>query len=141
MRTTLLCLAGAATLALAGPSLAASAGAMPDGSQPAAQTPADSTPSAPATPPQASTGAGADTSATTPALTVGENVQDNTGATIGQIAGLKADANGQQMAVIKMGSDQFSVPANRLGATATGGAMINLTQAQITDMLHKSPGN
>jgi hypothetical protein len=89
-----------------------------------------------ATPPPASTGSSADTSATAGGFTVGMPVKDSTGATIGSIASLGTDASGKQNAVIKMGSDQFAVPTEKLGQ-AGGAATINLTQAEILGMLHK----
>ena len=45
------------------------------------------------------------------------------------------NASGQPMAVIKMGADTFQVPADRLGS-GDGVATINMTQAQISAMLH-----
>jgi hypothetical protein len=39
------------------------------------------------------------------------------------------------MAVIKMGTDTFQAPSDRLGA-AGGAAQINMTQAEISAMLH-----
>ncbi len=105
-------------------------------------TPGDQGPATPATPAtpsdrSANTGTSANTSATAGGFTVGETVKDNTGATIGTITDLKTDASGKQSAVIKMGSDQFSVATSNLGS-ASGAATINLTQAQIASMLHKS---
>jgi len=44
------------------------------------------------------------------------------------------------MAVIKMGTDTFQVPSDRLGA-GDGAATINMTQAQITGMLHPAAGS
>jgi len=92
----------------------------------------------------APSGSAADTSATAstaaPAsLSIGEPVKDNTGATIGAIQSLNTGSNGQQMAVIKMGNDTFQAPADRLGVT-DGAATINMTQAQITTMLHPAAG-
>jgi hypothetical protein len=43
------------------------------------------------------------------------------------------------MAWIKMGNDTFQAPADRLGVT-DGAAEINMTQAQITAMLHPAAG-
>ncbi|MHB8530343.1 MAG: hypothetical protein ACYC8V_12655 [Caulobacteraceae bacterium] len=88
------------------------------------------------TPPAATTGAQANANAAVPALTSGLAVKDNTGATIGQIASLQTDASGKQMAVIKMGTDTFSVAVTSL-AVQDGAAVINLTHAQLNDMLHK----
>jgi hypothetical protein len=83
----------------------------------------------------AATGAASNTSANAPAsFTVGEQVQDNTGASIGTISSLNNGADGQQMAVINMGGKTFQVPSSRLGVN-NGAAEINLTQAQIATML------
>jgi len=149
MRSTLPLLALGFALATSGAALAASPGPTPDTSTPSSGStiPPDQTaPSsdqpaaqaAPATPPAAnatSAGAtGANTSATAPAnFQVGQQVQDNTGATIGSISSLNT-AGGQQMAVINMGGKTFQVPTNRLGVN-NGAAEINLTQAQIATML------
>jgi len=163
MRSALFFAAGIA-LAISGQALAATpstAGSsnMPstDGpmqsTMPSMRTPPDSTPapsttgSAPDTSSNSAsaspTGSAADASATAggaaATLSVGEPVKDNTGATIGAISSLSTAANGQQMAVIKMGSDTFQVPSDRLGASA-GAATINLTQAQITTMIHPPAG-
>jgi hypothetical protein len=66
-------------------------------------------------------------------------VKDNTGATIGEISSINTSANGQQMAVIKMGADTFQVPGDRLGV-GNGSATINLSQAQIAGMIHPAAG-
>jgi hypothetical protein len=66
-------------------------------------------------------------------------VKDNTGATIGAISALNPGANGQTMAVIKMGNDTFQVSTDRLGA-GDGAATINLTQSQISSMVHGKAG-
>jgi hypothetical protein len=67
-------------------------------------------------------------------------VKDNTGATIGSISALNAGTAGAQMAVIKMGTETFQVPSDRLG-NSNGVAEINMTQAQITAMLHPATGS
>jgi hypothetical protein len=73
-------------------------------------------------------------------LSVGQSVQDSSGATIGQIAQLKPDAGGKQTATIKMGADSFAVDASAL-VVENGSAKINATQAEIRDMMKKaSPG-
>jgi hypothetical protein len=91
---------------------------------------------APAAPPAtANTGAQTNTTAAV-ALTSGMAVKDSSGATIGQVASLQADASGKQMATIKMGTDTFNVAAADLGVQ-NGAAVINMTQAQISAMLHK----
>jgi hypothetical protein len=61
----------------------------------------------------------------------GMSVKDNTGALIGEVKGLK---NG--IATIQMGSDTFTVDANKLGVTG-GAATINATQAELKKMLPK----
>ena len=125
------------------------------GAAPPAQAPAP--PSAPSTPPTASEpgspsqqtapsaqGSSAPASATAagaqaapPAsYTVGENVKDNTGASIGTITSLTG-AGASQMAVIKMGDQSFQVQTSRLGSD-NGAAEINMTKAQIAAMLHTS---
>jgi len=121
-------------------SLPSSSNSMPSSSMPSSSMPSSNLPTG-ANAPSAST-SGANTSATAgaPALTVGEAVKDNTGATIGSISNLNTSASGQQMAVIKMGTDTFQVPSDRLGA-ANGAAEINMTQAQITGMLHPAAGS
>jgi hypothetical protein len=82
----------------------------------------------------ASTGTAANTSATAPALSTGMTVKDNTGAAIGTISKLDTGASGS-VATIKMGTDNFQVPATSL-AVANGAATINLTQAQIAAQVH-----
>ena len=83
----------------------------------------------------AAAGAGADSSATAPtSFQIGQTVEDNTGAAIGVISDIRTGADGQQMAVITMGSQTFQSPTSRLGE-ADGAAQINLTQAQIAAML------
>jgi hypothetical protein len=96
--------------------------------------PTDSSPAA-----SAKTAAGADASATAGGFAVGMPVKDNTGATIGSIASLGSDAGGNQTALIKMGSDQFQLQTAKLSQSG-GAAVINLTQAQITTILHRSAG-
>ena len=109
-----------------------------------AQTSSPTAPGATAAPPPAASSANAaaasaaNTNATVATLTSGLAVKDNTGATIGQIASLQPDASGKQMATIKMGADTFNVAAADL-AVQNGAAVINMTGAQITAMLHKKP--
>jgi len=143
MRTAPFIAAGIA-LAVAGQALAAT----PPSSMPPTDAPMQSTAPSSTSPPagpstSAPSGSAADTSATAgaaaAALSVGEPVKDNTGATIGAIQSLNTGSNGQQMAVIKMGNDTFQAPADRLGVT-DGAATINMTQAQITTMLHPAAG-
>jgi hypothetical protein len=99
---------------------------------PASTPPADQTPA----PGASSAGAtGANSSATAPAnFQAGQQVQDNTGASIGTISSITG-TGAQQMAVINMNGQTFQVPTNRLGMN-NGSAEINLTQAQIATMLH-----
>ena len=140
-------IAASFALAVAGQTLAATPPSnMPPTDAPMQSTAPSSSPDASTTPPagastSAPSGSAADTSATAaaPSLSVGEPVKDNTGATIGAIASLNTGTNGQQMAVIKMGNDTFQAPADRLGVT-DGAATINLSQAQITTMIHPAAG-
>ena len=150
MRSALFIAAGIA-VAMSGSALAASPPAAGGSMQSAA--PDSQTAAPPATTSSSDTGsnsaapaggAAADTSATASSsaaasLSVGEPVKDNTGATIGAISGLNTGSNGQQMAVIKMGNDTFQVPSDRLGA-GSGSATINLSQAQISTMIHPPAG-
>jgi uncharacterized protein YrrD len=69
-------------------------------------------------------------------VTAGLPVKDKTGATIGQVADVKADASGKQVATIKMGADTFAVDTSAL-AVDNGAAMINATQAELKAMLPK----
>jgi hypothetical protein len=117
-----------------GSSLPSSSNSMPSSSMPSSNLPAGTN-----APSASSSGANTSATAGAPALSIGEPVKDNTGATIGSISSLTAGANGQQMAVIKMGTDTFQVPSDRLGA-ADGAAEINMTQAQISGMLHPPQG-
>jgi hypothetical protein len=111
----------------------------PNSSAPAASQPTSSPPAtngaASSSAPSASTGANAN--ASVPAqLAAGLAVKDNTGASIGQIASVETDSKtGQKMATIKMGSDSFRLPADRL-SVADGAATVNLSQAQIQAQLH-----
>jgi hypothetical protein len=63
-------------------------------------------------------------------------VKDKTGANIGQVTDVKADASGKQVATIKMGADTFAVDTAAL-AVDNGAAMINATQAELKAMLPK----
>ena len=152
MRKTLFIAAAGFAFAIAGQALAAPPSSgnsnMPSTDAPSQSTAPSSTPDSSTAPPSSSSttapsGSAADTSATAaaaaPALTVGEPVKDNTGATIGAISSLNTGSNGQQMAVIKMGNDTFQVPGDRLGVS-NGSATINLSQAQITGMIHPPAG-
>jgi len=139
MRSALFIVAGIAaamsTQALAASQPATSTDAPMQSSASSSQATAPPDTSTPSTSNSAS-----DTSATAGAqLSVGEPVKDNTGATIGAISSVSTSANGQQMAVIKMGNDTFQVPGDRLGV-GNGAATINLSQAQITGMIHPPAG-
>jgi hypothetical protein len=79
----------------------------------------------------AATAAGADASVTT-----GMTVKDNTGASIGSISEVKADASGAKVATIKMGTEVFAVDTSSL-AVKDGSALINASQAEIKDMMKK----
>lgn len=136
MRSALFIAAGF-TLAITGQALAAPmSSSSPQASPPPAST-SDTSPSSAAP----AGGSAADTSATAtgPSLSVGEPVKDNTGATIGAISSLSTNANGQQMAVIKMGNDTFQVSSDKLGA-GDGSVTINLSAAQIGTMIHPPAG-
>ncbi|HEV7158284.1 MAG TPA: hypothetical protein VGN38_08015 [Caulobacteraceae bacterium] len=148
MPSSPLSLAATALIALGGAitGLAASAQMAPGTPPPSASTPMpgsgsmDEPPAAPtpkganAQSPKAQTGAAANTSAAVP-LADGMTVRDNTGASIGIISKMAADASGGQMVTIKMGADAFQVPAANL-AVNNGAAEINLTKAQIEAQLH-----
>jgi hypothetical protein len=149
MRSAFFIAAGVA-IAISGPALAASQTPAGTSNMPATDAPMQSSGSQATAPPDTSStpstsGSAADTSATAggsaaaASLSVGEPVKDNTGATIGAISSINTNANGQQMAVIKMGNDTFQVPGDRLGVT-DGSATINLSQAQITGMIHPAAG-
>ena len=147
MRSALFIAVAGIAIATCGPVFASS--------QPAAspKTPATDAPMQSTTPPATSTtpdtsssaapagGSAADTSATAggPTLSVGEPVKDNTGATIGAISSISTNANGQQMAVIKMGNDTFQVSSDKLGA-GDGSVTINLSATQIGTMIHPPAG-
>jgi hypothetical protein len=108
---------------------------------PAGSTPSPSTAPSASTAPTAGETAGAPASTGTAtntnavALSTGLTVKDNTGAAIGQITDIAADKSGTQLATIKMGTDSFRLPTDRL-AVQNGAAVVNLTQAQIEDELH-----
>jgi hypothetical protein len=114
----------------------------PSSSAPAASQPTTSTPQAASntTAPSASTGSNANaTVSQTAALKAGMTVKDKNGSSIGQITSVDKDAKtGQQMATIKMGSDNFRLQADRLGVD-NGAATVNLTQADIQAQLHPTP--
>jgi hypothetical protein len=129
-------LLAAPVLAQSAPAASNPAASPPTSSVPATSQPPSSVPSNTAgAAPSASTGANAN--ASVPAqLSAGLTVKDNTGASIGQVASVETDSKtGQKMATIKMGSDSFRLPADRL-ALADGAATVNLTQAQIQAKLH-----
>ena len=107
----------AAALAIAGPVLA--------------QTPSSSDPPSSSS---AKSVTGSDTAANAGASTdvaSGMTVKDNTGASIGEVTGVKAG-----VATIKMGTDTFTVDTSKL-AVQNGAATINATQADLKKMLPK----
>lgn len=143
MPSSPLSLAATALIALGGAvtGFAASAQMAPGAAPPSASTPMPGSgsmdqppPVSNARPPSAQTGAAANTSAAVP-LADGMTVKDNTGASIGIISKMAADASGGEMVTIKMGADAFQVPAANL-AVNNGAAEINLTKAQIESQLH-----
>jgi hypothetical protein len=131
----------AAALAFAAPALAQPTSGAGAAGPPAttSSTPSTTTPSAKAT-----TGAGASTTGaasagaagTNASVTTGMSVKDNTGALIGEVTEVKADASGKSVATIKMGANTFSVDAANL-AVADGAATVNASQADISKMLKK----
>ena len=105
----------------AGPAFAQDAAPAADHSAHAAQAPAASTaPAAPA--------AGG--------VTVGLPVKDMTGAVIGQVSEVTAGPSGQQVAVIKMGADVFTVETAKL-QVKEGAAHVYATEAQIRQLMGK----
>jgi hypothetical protein len=118
--------------------MAAPPATAPAASAPAASTPAAAAPAASAPAPNANTSSSPASATVSAPLSSGLTVKDNTGAAIGQITELKADASGKQMATIKMATGAFSVAASSL-VVDNGAAVINLTQQQIQAMI-KKPG-
>lgn len=98
---------------------------------PPGSAPATSAPPAAAAPSASS--AGVNTSAT---ITAGLPVKDKTGASIGAVSNVKTDANGKQVATIRMGADTFAVDTSAL-ALDNGAATINATQDEIRAMMKK----
>jgi hypothetical protein len=124
MRITLALTASALTLAAALPALA-------QGDP--AQAPASSEPAGAASAPAA----GQSASTTAPAattLTLGQPVKDKTGAVIGEIADLKPDGAGGQIATVKMGEKSFAIGAQSF-VVQDGAALINATQAELKAMI------
>jgi hypothetical protein len=120
---------GAAALALAIAMPAAAQSTSPaDTTSPDASSSSAASPSA-----SASTGASA---ATGGKVAVGQPVKDSAGVTIGQVAQVKPDAAGKEVATIKMGADSFAVDTSAL-AVDHGTALINATQAEIKSMMAK----
>lgn len=120
---------GAAALALA---FALPAAAQSTATDPAAAPP--SPPSSASTAPGAA--ASSSTSSSSAAVTVGQPVKDNTGATIGKVASVKPDASGKTLATIQMGADTFAVDTSAL-AVDNGAAVINASQEEIKGMMKK----
>jgi hypothetical protein len=96
------------------------------------------TPATPASPSMNSTSSAGSTGAMGSAgagqIASGLSLKDNTGVVVGEISEVKTDASGSKVAVIKMGEQSFSVAASSL-AVRDGAAVINLTQAQLNDMV------
>ncbi|HEY1880132.1 MAG TPA: hypothetical protein VGG68_09390 [Caulobacteraceae bacterium] len=142
--TAALSLLAAPALAQSAPAASNPTASAPTSSVPATSQPSNSAPSSaageqtpPATSAAPSASTGANANASVPAqLSAGLTVKDNTGASIGQVASVDTDSKtGQKMATIKMGSDSFRLPADRL-ALDNGAATVNLTLAQIQAQLH-----
>jgi hypothetical protein len=112
------------------PTTGAPSTARPSDATPSAAPAAEPTaPSSAAAPPSAA-GAGSNAAANAGGtLMTGMSVKDNTGAIIGEVKDLKAG-----VATITMGSDSFTVDANKLGVSG-GAATINATQAQLKQMI------
>ena len=121
------------------PTTGAPATAQPSGTPPSAAptsstpTTSSTTPTPPASsstaPSAAAAGSNTAASASGASLMTGMSVKDNTGAIIGEVKDLKAG-----VATIQMGSDSFTVDANKLGVSG-GAATINATQAQLKQMI------
>jgi hypothetical protein len=81
-----------------------------------------------ATPAPAGPAASSDNAGTR--LAPGLPVKDKTGATIGSVEDVNTDSQGNQIASIRMGADQFAVDASAL-AVDNGAAVINATRDEI----------
>jgi hypothetical protein len=114
------------TAALAGQALA----------QTSAAPAAPMAPTAPATAATPATAAPAAPAAAAVGVTVGLPVKDVTGAVIGQISEVTAGPSGQQVAVIKMGEDVFTVETAKL-QVKEGAAHVYATEAQIRQLMGK----
>jgi hypothetical protein len=132
MRLILKFAAAAAALAFAAPALAQTtapaAPTAPSAASPAAGAASTATPGA-----AAATGTATNASAT---VAAGQPVKDSTGAVIGQVAEVKPDPSGKQLATIKMGEDTFAVDTANL-AVRDGATLINATQAEIKAMMKR----
>jgi hypothetical protein len=132
----------AAALAFAAPALAQAPKPGATTASPPTTTPSGSSTSTPSA--KATTGASASTTdaasagaaGTNASVTTGMSVKDNTGALIGEVTDVKADASGKSVATIKMGTNTFSVDAANL-AVADGAATVNASQADIAKMIKK----
>lgn len=122
--------AAIAALTVAAPAFAQQTQPEASGASTSASTAAAEKPAAEAPP-----AAGADAAGANASVTAGMTVKDKTGASIGQVADVKADG-GKTMATIKMGADTFAVDSANL-AVDGGAATINATQAEIKQMLKK----
>ena len=132
MRLILKFAAAAAVLAVAAPGLAQTTAPADPTTPPAGAT-------APAPTPGAAPGAAAATGTATNAsatVAAGQPVKDSTGAVIGQVAEVKPDPSGKQLATIKMGEDTFAVDTANL-AVRDGATLINATQAEIKAMMKR----
>ena len=95
-----------------------------------------SDPAAPPTGAAPSSAGAAASSSAGAAVSAGQVVKDKTGAPIGKVTDVKADAAGKQVATIQMGADVFAVDTAAL-AVDNGAATINATQAEIKGMMKK----
>jgi hypothetical protein len=140
MQKIIVLAAAAASFAIAAPALGqAYPGAQPSTSSSGAgtKTPAGDPAGDPTANSSAAAGMNASTTAGSPsAIASGMSVKDKTGATIGQVTDVKADATGQQLATVKMGADTFTVETSKL-AVQDGAATINATQAELKKMIPK----
>ncbi len=128
---------GSAILALsiAAPALAQTAGSAAQ-TTPPTSAPTDPAAAGAAATPGAAPGAAAGTTAAAAPVAAGQPVKDNTGATIGEVAEVKPDPSGKQLATIKMGENTFAVDTANL-AVRDGATLINASQAEILAMLKK----
>ena len=98
----------------------------------AQQPPTSSTPAAPAPTPAPSAGA----SASDASVRAGMSLIDSTGAAVGRITGVSADAAGAQVATVEMGAETFTVATSKLAVRGKV-ATINATGAELKTMIPK----